>query len=479
MSARRLGVATKTAYGIGQVAEGVKNGAFGIFLFFFFNQVLGLSGSLAGLALLIALVFDAVMDPVTGSISDSFHHRWGRRHPFMYVSALPMAISFALLFNPPSGLGQLGLFLWLTGFTLLIRGSMTLFFVPHMALGAELSQDYRERTTVVAFRTVFGLIGVLLVVALAWTLFFESTPQFANGQLNPGAYPGFGVFFSVIILVTILFSAAGTHSRIPYLPPAPAHPEPFTLGRLRGELLAALANRSFRALFIGVVIFFVTRGVQDTLGLHMATYFWALSPKQIQGMQIASALGFLPGVPFWTFIANRFDKKPTFLVAISIFSVLTLLPPLAYLGGFFPPAESAAYYGVLVGVAVAAAFAAAGGLVTSGSMMADIADEHELSTGRRQEGIFFGALTLAVKSASGLGHGIAGFAMDAIGFPAQAVPGQVATEVLTSLGVLYGPGIALLAVVGLGFMTGYALNNAKHAAIVARLIEMRARAAAS
>jgi len=473
----QLSLATKTAYGFGQVAEGVKNGAFGIFLFFFFNQVLGLSGSLAGLALLIALVFDAVTDPLAGSISDSFRHRWGRRHPFMYVSAVPMAVSFALLFNPPAGLGQTGLFLWLTGFTVLVRGSMTLYSVPHLALGAELSQDYHERTTVVAFRTVFGLTGVILVVALAWSLFFESTPEFGNGQLNPAAYPGFGAFFGAIILTSILGSALGTHSRIPHLPPPPAHPEPFSVGRLRRELVGALANRSFRALFIGVVIFFVTRGVQDTLGLHMATYFWALPPKQIQGMQLAGALGFLPGVPFWTFVARRFDKKPTFLLAISIFSVLTLTPPLAYLAGFFPPQESAAYFGLLVGVACCAAFAAAGGLVTSGSMMADIADEHELITGHRQEGIFFGALTLAVKSASGLGHGIAGFAVDAIGFPRQAVPGQVATEVLTSLGVLYGPGIALLAVVAVAFMTGYALTDAKHAAIVARLSEMRARAA--
>jgi len=474
VSAPKLSLTTKTAYGVGQVAEGVKNAAFNIFLFFYFNQVLGLSGSLAGLALLLALVVDAFTDPLTGSISDSFHHRWGRRHPFMYISALPMAIAFALVFSPPATLGQIGLFVWLTVFGILVRFAMTLFFVPHMALGAELSQDYQERTTIVAFRTAFGLSGAVLLVAVAWSVFFTPSASYPNGQLNPGAYPAFGAFFSAVIVATILLSAGGTHSRIAYLPPAPRNPEPFGWTRLRREFTETLANRSFRALFIGVVVLFVTRGVQEALGLHMATYFWQLSTGQIQTMQLASALGFLPGIPFWTLVSRRLDKKPTFLISVTLFSILTLLPPLAFLTGHFPAEETPAYFGTLVGVAIGAAFAAAGGLVTSGSMMADIADEHELKTGKRQEGIFFGALTLAGKSASGLGHGVAGLAIDLIAFPHKAVPGEVASEKLAALGILYGPGIAFLAVIAVAFMAGYALNNERHAAIMARLAELRA-----
>lgn len=476
MSAPKLSVAIKSAYGVGQVAEGVKNGAFNIFLFFYFNQVLGLSGTLVGLALFVALAIDAVLDPLTGSFSDSFHHRWGRRHPFLYASALPMAVSFALIFSPPSGLGQLGLFLWLTIFGVLVRFSMTVFFVPHMALGAELSTNYEERTTIVAYRTVFGLIGVVVLVAFSWALFFMPSETYPNGQLNPTAYPGFGIFFAVMIAATILLSAGGTHSRIPYLRRASEHPEAFGFQRLRRELTETLANRSFRALFIGVVVLFVTRGVQDALGLHMATYFWQLSSDQIKYLQLAGALGFLPGVPFWAVVARRLDKKPTFLFSVGLFSILTLLPPLAFLTGHFPSPESELYYWTLLGVTIGAAFAAAGGLVTSGSMMADIADEHELKTGLRQEGIFFGALTLAGKSASGLGHGVAGLAIDLIAFPHQATPGSVAADKLTALGILYGPGIAFLAVIALLFMAGYALNSEKHAAIMARLAEKRAAA---
>src|SRR5690606_25534657 len=126
------------AYGVGQVAEGAKNTAFDLFLFFYYNQVLGLSGTLSGAAMLIALAVDAATDPLVGSLSDSLRSRWGRRHPFLYASALPLGCSFALLFRPPEGLGQLGLFGWLTLFAVATRVSMTLYFVPHLALGAEL-----------------------------------------------------------------------------------------------------------------------------------------------------------------------------------------------------------------------------------------------------------------------------------------------------------------------------------------------------
>src|SRR5262245_57568906 len=97
----RLGFGTKLVYGIGQAAEGLKNTAFGIFLLFYYNQALGLPGTLAGIALGASLLVDAFVDPLVGSISDNFRSKYGRRHPFMYAAILPMSIGFYLLFSPP------------------------------------------------------------------------------------------------------------------------------------------------------------------------------------------------------------------------------------------------------------------------------------------------------------------------------------------------------------------------------------------
>ena len=96
---------TVVAYGIGQIAEGIKNHAFTAYLLFYYTSVLGLSGALAGAALMIALVFDAVTDPLVAVLSDRTHSRWGRRHPYLFASALPLGSFFYFAFAPPADLG--------------------------------------------------------------------------------------------------------------------------------------------------------------------------------------------------------------------------------------------------------------------------------------------------------------------------------------------------------------------------------------
>ncbi|MCW5761229.1 MAG: MFS transporter, partial [Phenylobacterium sp.] len=174
----RLPLTTKLSYGLGEAAEGVKTATLETFLFFFYVQVVGLSGSLTGLALMIALVFDGVTDPIIGNVSDNFRSRLGRRHPFLYLAPIPLAVCLFLLFSPPAALGQWGLFAWLLGFTAAGRLMQSFYFVPHMALGAELSTDFRERVSVSGFRALFAYIGRLAVLGLAFSVFFKSTEAF-------------------------------------------------------------------------------------------------------------------------------------------------------------------------------------------------------------------------------------------------------------------------------------------------------------
>ena len=146
----------KLWYGLGQFAEGLKAEAFALLLLFYYTSVAGLAGELAGAAILIALISDAVTDPLVGVLSDRFESRWGRRHPFMLASALPVAGFLYLAFSPPPGLSQWGLFAWLATFSVLCRVGITFFYVPHMALGAELSSQYEERTSIVTTRFYFA-----------------------------------------------------------------------------------------------------------------------------------------------------------------------------------------------------------------------------------------------------------------------------------------------------------------------------------
>ena len=464
----RLPLPLKTFFGVGQIAEGVKNTAFTTFLLFYYNSVLGLSGTYAGSALLIALVFDAVTDPLIGSLSDTFKHRWGRRHPFMFASAIPLAVTFGLIFSPPEGLDQFGLFLWLTVFAVLVRASMTLYHVPHMALGAELTNDYHERTVVVAFRSAFGALGIALVLGAGWSIYFPDVNG-EMGRFNSAAYREFGWTFGAVMMVAIMVSAWGTRSVIPSLPQPRENAPPFRPNRLILEFKEALENPSFRALVLGMIVFFATRGVQDALEVHMGTYFWNLTASEIQLRQFSGVPAFLLGLPFWVVMTRYVDKGTAFLFGIGLLVFFAMLPPVLKIYGLYPGQDSPAYLGVLIGCHIIAVFGATAGSVNAGSMIADVTDEHELRTGHRQEGIFFAALAFAVKATVGIGQFVAGVSLDVIGLSPGAAPGSVPEATVQLLGMVYGPGTAVLGVISLILLTGYKLDRKRHADVLETL----------
>src|SRR5262245_46882902 len=137
---------------------------------FYYNQVLGLPGSLAGIAIFIAMMIDAACDPLIGYWSDNTRSRIGRRHPFMYGAALPVAIVYFLIWHPPA-LGEFGLFIFLTVAATLVRLFVSAYETPSTAIVAELTGDYDERTRLLSLRYMFGRAGGLAMAFLMWQFF--------------------------------------------------------------------------------------------------------------------------------------------------------------------------------------------------------------------------------------------------------------------------------------------------------------------
>ena len=474
-SDRKIGFPTKVSYGVGQLAEGLKNTSFGLFVLFYYNQVLGVSGTLCGLALGIALIFDAITDPLTGSLSDNWQSRFGRRHPFMYASAIPLAIFFYALFSPPD-LSELALFAWLVVFSVLTRAAMTLYHVPHIALGAELTENFEERTVIVSFRQAFSTIGALIAVVLAFGVFFVESDEFTRGQLNPAVYPPYAFTLCIIMVVTIWISAIGTHKEIPHLPPAPANPEPFSFGRVFSETKMALENESFRWLFFGVIIVFLMVGVDGALNLYMNTFFWELTSSDMIYYQVATPIGVIIGTFFTRYIHLWWDKKPGVVFGTAWWAVCQIVPVVLRLADWFPENGTSSLIWTLVIIKFLQGAGVVQALVSFGSMVADIADEHELKTGRRQEGIFFGAVSFSNKSASGLGTLVAGIGLDIIGWPTGEqihTAADVPADTLFNLGLLFGPIVAGFAVVSVWCYNHYDLTREKHQQILVQLAEIR------
>lgn len=466
---------------MGQLAGGIKNAALGIFLLFYYNQVLGLSGGLAGTAIGLSVMIDAFSDPLAGSLSDHWRSKYGRRHPFLYASILPIAISFFFLFNPLVT-SELGLFVWLVVFTNLSRTALSIYNVPYIALGAEISEDYDERSVLVAYRNFFAQIGGLFVYAIGFGYFFVSTPDFENGQLNPAAYPPFAVLLSLLMGGSILWAAWGTRSIIPSLPVARDGPKVSPVGslvRALADVRVALRSRTFVWLFAGNLSMMIIAGVNVALDLYVATYFWELDSSNIFLVAIAAPVGVLLGAPFSPAVIGRWGKKVVVMFGALSWPVFQMLPVSLRLLDAFPENGHVLLVPLLVGVKFMQGATIVQGNVAVEALVADIADEHELESGMRQEGIFFAASSFSAKATSGLGSIVAGFALELISWPAGAhikTAADIPPETLVHLGIVYGPLIASFAIVSVWCYWQLKISRDRHAAVLAQLAERRAAA---
>ncbi len=479
MRDRRISVSTKLGFGTGQVAESIKMNSFDFFLLFYYVQVLHLNPAWVGSALLLALIVDAVTDPVFGAISDNVNSRWGRRHPFMYISAIPFGLCFYFLFSPPAGLEEIELLMWLIVFTIGTRLMMTLFLVPYYAVGAELTENYSDRTALVAYRTMAAWLGAIVLTAVSFAVFFKPTEAFPQGQLNPEAYPLFGVTFGLMATLAILIATVGTRSQIPYLHrQSTGQANLMNPGYYIQELIKVLKNPSFLAIFLVSITFFIMLGLQRALALHMNTYFWELETEKIQYLFYAFFVATLITVPLVKRLIDRLDKKNTLYLGLWIILAAFVLPTSFRLLEWFPPNGSAMLLPLLLIGQIGAGIGTAILMVCSGSIVADVADDHELRCGKRQEGLLFGFFTLASKSTSGIGSFLAGITLSFIAFPTDldVVPGAVAPETLFKLGLAFGPGVAIFGLLCVVAMSRYGINKAKHEQTLTTLSQRRAEA---
>jgi GPH family glycoside/pentoside/hexuronide:cation symporter len=469
LSDEKLPLPAMIAYGFGQISEAVKNQGFNTFLLFYYNQVLHVSATGTGIALAIALVFDAFTDPIAGSLSDKFRSRWGRRHPFILFAAIPLAITFFLLFNPPEGLSELGNVLWLVTFAVLVRAAMTFYHIPHLALGAELARDYHQRSTLYSFNTLFGATGSAIFLPISYILFFPTTEAFNPALLNKAAYTPWALFSGAIMIFAIVVCCLGTAKQIPRLRALTDAPSahPFSLRQLLHEVRQALGNSSFRAIFFGMMLSTFILAVEGVLNPFMGFHFWGMTTEQLKFIPLGSLVGLVASMAIIPAATRIFDKKITLIGSALLVIININLPIVLSLSGvsWFPEQGSSTLLYVLI---LSAMFTAALGVTlyaTLNSMFADITDEHELEVGERREGVIFAARAFAVKATASMGLILGGVLLDLIAFPRGAKAGQVDPDIVWQLGFLAGPATSIFTFLGMYFYLGYRVDKARHAEI--------------
>lgn len=454
----------KFQYSVGAIANGIKTDMFTFFLLFFYSRVIGLDPLLASLAIGAALIVDSITDPLMGTISDRTNTKLGRRHPYMLVSFIPVSIFYILLFTPKPDwdITQNQLFWWMFVCASFTRIGMTLFEVPHRSFGAEITKDYVERTKLFSWREMFAWVAGISNAFLAYNIFFRSTPEYPFGQLNPESYFPLALTGAIFMVLSLLYSSITTTNRIENLS---KWTEAVTLKQIIKELKIAISNKSFILFFLGSLTLSISWGLLNSLTLFINTDFWGLKGDQI-GIFLYVYFGA-------AFLAFYITPKFVALIGKRNFVLLCVLgvalsAPVAFISynlGLTPEKGTIALVFFLCIPLIFISTLSIAGNMARDAMVGDIADEVDLQSGRRQEGVLYSAVSFVQKVNTAIGSLTGGLTLWVLNITAETPTYDQAYSLFFVQGVI-GP---LLLVIPILFFYFYSLDKKRHSEILQQL----------
>ncbi len=467
-----LRLTTQLVYGLGDLPVTLTTALFGFVILFFYNSVMRLPGGLTGVGISIGLVIDAVLDPYIGYRSDRFKHRLGRRHPFMFFGAALIGVFFFLLLSPPH-LSKPWLFVWLIVSSSCFRTVSAIYRIPYLTLAAEITQDYDERTRIIGWRSLFGLVGLLAGTSLTFLLFFRPTPGGLDPRLEYSNYPRIGLVWGVLMSATALASSFGTLGTRDAGKPAneAVRDDSNSFRDFFGGFWLALRNPSSRGLWFSTMLFLFAVALNAAVAVQYFVWYAGLKAPGIMGTaQACFGVGAAAGVAFWVWYAKRQEKK--FLYIFGLAGTGTLLAAATFLIGQGNLLGTGNAAPLIAGHAVAG-FMASVVWVLPPSMLADTTDQDELETKQKRGGIYFGIFNFGEKIAAGAALLAAGLLIQ---FFVHLTPGAATqTESAVSrLGQVYGLAPALVLVLAAVAVVRYDLTRERVQEIQHQLADRRA-----
>ncbi|HWJ39537.1 MAG TPA: MFS transporter, partial [Candidatus Limnocylindrales bacterium] len=354
-------------YGIGSIAFGVHLIVLTSTLLLFYNQVVGLPAAWVGATMAVTLIFDAICDPLIGEWSDHTRSRWGRRHPFMYASAIPAAVAFYFLFDPPLGWSQTHLLIYMGVMLMTVRVLLSLYEIPSSALGPELTLDYDQRTSLMSSRFFFGTLGGAAISVLALQIFLRKDATHPLGLLYAAGYRNMAIVASLAIFFSIIISCVGTQRFIGTLVHSPRVVS--TWREKFRELSGTLTNRSFLALTVSGIVGAISIGLRQGLDFYVSAYFFELTPAQMSYLAAATLFAAFAGVGLAPAISRPFGKKHA-MIGVFFASLFASVAPIAMrLLGLIPPNGTGALFAIVFTFQFLAATLGLTGFIIVTSMM--------------------------------------------------------------------------------------------------------------
>lgn len=435
----KLPVFIAAGWGLGTVVPSVMYNVTNFFLMPFMTDMLGIAAGTAGVIYTLSKLYDAVTDPAMGVISDKTKSRWGRQRPYLVLGALVCAASLVALFAPPESIVAENAVLYMFFALILYSTGYTIFNVPYLAMPAEMTQNYHERSFLMSWRV--GAIQVSQVAALIASSFLLS--WLGGGR---DAYASVGWICATIVVIAGVISFKMTEKA--HFHEVPQGPKPTFKEQLRSVLsnlpFAQLIGIKFFMLLansftFGSFVYFVTRVLQQpftTLGFMTAT------------STATAALS----IPIWLKVSRSVGKRNALIGACAILACTALSWLLA---GSDEPLALVLLRPAFTGIAAA-------GILTIGqSMLPDTIEYDRRRTGLERAGVFAGIYTTAEKMAFAFGPILTGFLLQSMGYVSGTA--GLATEqpesAITAIYIAMGIAPAVCLVFAIALLTFYKLDE--------------------
>ncbi|MDD4686222.1 MAG: MFS transporter [Clostridia bacterium] len=455
----KLDFKTKFCYGIGNLGYGTIAQTVNNFIMFYGTSVLGISGTLVGIAVAVSVFWDGISDPIIGHISDKHDNKvFGKRLGFMLVATFGMVLFNILLWLVPINTSDGIKFIWLLVGLISLETFCTMFATPYVALGIDLVPDYQEQSKLQGYKTVFFILGMIMPSVLMFIFMPSSGGE--QSQFMQTGYVNIAYVTSMLGLICGIICIVGTIKKVQ---------KTYKVRKVKKlkvnsvnsffnifyTFFLALKKENYGPIIIGYSVALISTAFLCSVGLHLFTYAYHFTSSQIALLMTILFISAIISQPFWIYLSNRIDKKPALKISLIIVLIGIGLTAISFI--FRNYIENIASFYVVLSCIFVCGFGTGALYSLPISMYADVITMDRLKTKENNSGIYSGFMTFAYNIANSVALLILGVLLDLIKFN-SAEPVQ-AISVQNWLGCIVFIGCAISIALALAIFSKYNLKR--------------------
>ena len=452
---KKIPIRNKLFYGFGTMGYSSLSQTLNSFIMFFGTSVMKISGSLVGLAIAIASLWDGISDPLVGNISDKTKNKlFGKRLGYVLFAIFGVAICNILLWSMPKG-SQLFMFCYLLGFMLLQETVNTFFSTPMSALAIDLAPDYNEQSKIQSFKTVFGIIGMILP-SLMMYFFMPSISIGVQTEYTQEGFINIAILNSCLMIICGLVGVFGNLKRARESNNLyEGFKEKSSFKKLVFGYFEVFKKSKFACIILGYSVSQMASSFLTSIGMHLFTYCYHFSSSQISILLLCMFGGAILSQPIWLRLSRRIDKKQTIITALSVVLMGMGLTLITFL--FRTYIDIRIIYPITCFTILISGFGTGAMYSLPISMYADAIMLEEFFTGESKTGEYLGYYSFTYNLSNSASLLIMGFLLDLIQFDSSAAVQPMSVQ--TGLGTIVFCGCSIALAISILIFSKYKIKR--------------------